>query len=57
MGLDPFPESTGIQAHLCCPELLSETEASDGSRSALTALEGTTFVLNNRAIGGSEQLG
>jgi enamine deaminase RidA (YjgF/YER057c/UK114 family) len=26
-GLDPFPASTGIQAHLCRPELLIEIEA------------------------------
>ena len=26
-GLDPLPASTGIQAHLCRPELLSESEA------------------------------
>jgi 2-iminobutanoate/2-iminopropanoate deaminase len=27
MGLDPLPASTGIQAHLCRPELLVEIEA------------------------------
>ena len=27
MGLDPLPASTGIQAHLCRPELLIEIEA------------------------------
>jgi 2-iminobutanoate/2-iminopropanoate deaminase len=26
-GLDPLPASTGIQAHLCRPELLIEIEA------------------------------
>jgi enamine deaminase RidA (YjgF/YER057c/UK114 family) len=26
-GLDPLPASTGIQAHLCRPELLVEIEA------------------------------
>jgi len=26
-GLDPFPASVGIQAHLCRPELLIEIEA------------------------------
>jgi enamine deaminase RidA (YjgF/YER057c/UK114 family) len=26
-GLDPLPASTGIEAHLCRPELLIEIEA------------------------------
>ena len=36
-GLDPLPASTGIQAHLCRPELLVEIEAIAMFRSGNTA--------------------
>src|SRR5258708_12940922 len=36
-GLDPLPASTGIQAHLCRPELLIEIEAIAMFRTEKTA--------------------
>ena len=38
-GLDPLPASTGIQAHLCRPELLIEIEAIAMFRNQKTAKE------------------